>query len=268
MSDHQGTRVTLIGTPKSQYAQIAEIIRGRIEDGTYPSGSTLPSEPALATELKVSRVTVNKAITLLRSTGLVRVRRGSGTFVRSLPRINRDAQKRYAQRDQGSGAAEVEARQLQLRSRTDYGEIGRTKAPAEVARLLGLKPGDPVLVRRRVLHANDEPTQIADSYYPWRLVKDSKELLRADAGRGGSYGRLADLGYGPTRFSEDVAVRLPDEHEQRVLDLESTQPVFEVWHAAYAGDRPVEVSVHVLPGYLWTLRYRWDDEHASTETAD
>src|SRR4051794_39155106 len=163
----------VIETPKSQYVQIAELLRGRIDDGTYPAGSPLPSEPRLAEELGVSRVTVNRAITLLRSSGDVKVRRGSGTYVRSLPRILRDTKKRYAERQQGTGAGEVEVRSLNLRSRTEYREIGRTSSAGRIATVLGLAEDGPALVRRRVLYANDEPTQIADSYYPWAIAKDS-----------------------------------------------------------------------------------------------
>src|SRR5437764_5160310 len=74
-----GTELPVIETPKSQYAQIAEELRGRIESGGYPPGSPLPSESRLAEELGVSRVTINKALTLLRASGDVKVRRGSGT---------------------------------------------------------------------------------------------------------------------------------------------------------------------------------------------
>jgi GntR family transcriptional regulator len=261
MSYKQGNVDLMIEQPKPQYAQIADLIRARIKDGTYRAGSVLPSEPELSQELNLSRVTVNRALAMLRAEGLVKVRRGAGTFVRGLPRIPRDAQRRYAARDKGTGAGEVEVRELNLRSRTDYTEIGRTKAPAEVAAILGLKANDPVLVRRRVLYANDEPTQMADSYYPWQIAKGSKDLLKRDSGQGGSYGRLAELGYGPVRFTEDVTVRMPDDIEQRVLELEATQPVFEIWHVAYAADdTPVEVCVHVMPGYLWNLRYGWTDE--------
>jgi GntR family transcriptional regulator len=137
--------------------------------------------------------------------------------------------------------------------------------PAEVARILALGRGK-ALVRRRVLYANDEPTQIADSYFPWSLTKDCPALLQENPGRGGSYGRLAEIGLGPVRFTEDVDVRTPTEVEQRVLDLEPSQVVFEIWHVAYAAeDRPVEVCIHVMPSHLWTLRYGWDDPSGTVD---
>jgi GntR family transcriptional regulator len=249
-----------IDSPRSQYVQIADLVRSRIADGTYPPGKPLPSEDRLADELQVSRVTINRAIGLLRSSGDVRVRRGIGTVVRTLPRITRDAQDRYAARGQGTGAGQVEIAKLDLRSRTDYGEIGKTTPPPAVAKLLKLGKSA-ALVRRRVLYANDEPTQIADSYLPWSLTKECPALLQPDSGRGGSYGRLAEIGYGPVRFTEDVDVRTPTEPEQQTLDLEPTQAVFEVCHVAYtAEDRPIEVCIHVMPGHLWTLRYQWHDQ--------
>ena len=61
---------------------------------------------------------------------------------------------------------------------------------------------------------------------------------------------------------------MPDDAEQRLLDIEATLPVFEIWHIAYdAQDTPVEVCIHVMPGHLWTLRYDWDDETRSEEMA-
>jgi GntR family transcriptional regulator len=251
--------MVMIQVPKSQYEQIADLLRARIADETYPPGSLLPSEPELSAELGVSRVTVNRAIGLLRAQGLVRVRRGAGTYVRSLPTILRDARTRYARRNRGTGAGAVEVAELDLQPRTDYTEIGRTVATAPVARALRMAEGDEVLVRRRVLYANDEPTQIADSYYPWHLVAGSA-LLQANTGVGGSYGRLADMGIEVVRFTEDVNVRMPSDHERAVLQLEGSQPVFDIVHIAWTADQtPVEAAFHVMPGHLWTLRYDWDD---------
>src|SRR5690606_25476790 len=139
---------------RAAHAQIADLLRDRIRDKTYAPGSVLPSEDRLAEELGVSRVTINKAIGLLRASGDVKVRRGVGTVVRSLPRIDRDAVARYAARNEGTGAGEVEVRKLGYRSRTDYLEIGPVIPPAAVAKTLGLGKGK-ALVRRRVLYAND-----------------------------------------------------------------------------------------------------------------
>jgi GntR family transcriptional regulator len=240
----------VIDTPKPQYAQIAELLRSRIADGSYARGVPLPSEDKLGEELGVSRVTINRALGLLRSSGDVKVRRGAGTIVRSLPRIRRDARARYAAREQGTN----------LRSQTQYRQIGRVAAPSAVAKILGLDEGAPTLLRSRVLYANGEPTQMADSYFPWSLAEDCPALLEEDTGRGGSYSRLADVGYAPERFTEEIIGRAPTDAERQMLDLEATQHVLELWHVTYAtGDRPVEACIHVMPMHLWSLRYDWQD---------
>ncbi|MFF5297244.1 GntR family transcriptional regulator [Paractinoplanes globisporus] len=255
----------MIETPRAQYTQIAETIRARIEEGTYPPGSTLPSEEDFAREFGVTRPTVNRAIGQLRSSGDVKVRRGAGTTVRSLARIHRDSRKRYAARQQGTGAGEVEARELNLESRTEYRQIGRVDTPPAVASVLGIPASESSLLRSRVLYANNEPTQIADSYFPWSKTKDCKALMKPDAGTGGSYGRLAEIGYGPVRFTEDVTGRTPTDSEQRILDLDPTQWVFEIRHVAYtATDLPIEVCIHVMPQHLWSLGYGWEESIVET----
>src|SRR5207244_12242726 len=62
-------------------AQVRDELTHRIDRGLLPAGSRLPSEPALATELGVSRATVRRALRALASEGLVRRMRGAGPFV-------------------------------------------------------------------------------------------------------------------------------------------------------------------------------------------
>ncbi|MER5771501.1 GntR family transcriptional regulator [Streptomyces sp. NPDC001985] len=62
-----------------------ERIADAIHDGTYPPGSTLPSEPRLATELGVSRPALREALLLLQEDGLLSVRRGVGRTVNDSP---------------------------------------------------------------------------------------------------------------------------------------------------------------------------------------
>ncbi len=55
----------------------------RILAGTYPPGSTIPSEHSLCDEFGVGRPTVRQATDELVRKGLIERRRGSGTFVRN-----------------------------------------------------------------------------------------------------------------------------------------------------------------------------------------
>jgi len=66
--------------PDPLYEQIANVIRERISDGTYPVGQ-LPGEAAFAAEFGVARPTVRSALDILAAEGLVRAVRGRGTFV-------------------------------------------------------------------------------------------------------------------------------------------------------------------------------------------
>jgi DNA-binding GntR family transcriptional regulator len=67
------------GTPR--YVQLAETLRQRILDGTYPLGLRMPTEVDLIEETGYARDTVRAAVRVLRESGWVTVRHGLGTFV-------------------------------------------------------------------------------------------------------------------------------------------------------------------------------------------
>ncbi|CAH1648952.1 MULTISPECIES: GntR family transcriptional regulator [unclassified Chelatococcus] len=58
-------------------------IRAPIEAGTWSIGSRIPTETELASLLKVSRNTVREAVRALAHSGILEVRQGDGTYVRS-----------------------------------------------------------------------------------------------------------------------------------------------------------------------------------------
>ena len=64
------------------YAQIAEILRGRITDGTYPPGGQLPTEACLAAELGVGKMALRRAFATIRDEGLIVTMRGKRATVR------------------------------------------------------------------------------------------------------------------------------------------------------------------------------------------
>jgi GntR family transcriptional regulator, transcriptional repressor for pyruvate dehydrogenase complex len=71
---------------KQQLAdQVIEYFSAAIASGGYAIGAKLPTEPELMEELGVGRSTVREAIRVLAHNGLVEVRQGDGTYVRSLP---------------------------------------------------------------------------------------------------------------------------------------------------------------------------------------
>lgn len=43
---------------------------------------------------------------------------------------------------------------------------GAADTPAEVARMLDLTSGESVIVRRRIIELDGEPTELTDTYYP------------------------------------------------------------------------------------------------------
>ncbi|MET9435120.1 GntR family transcriptional regulator [Streptomyces sp. NPDC006551] len=69
------------GQQRRPVVVLYERIADAIHDGTYPPGSTLPSEPKLAGELGVSRPALREALLLLQEDGLLSVRRGVGRTV-------------------------------------------------------------------------------------------------------------------------------------------------------------------------------------------
>ena len=50
---------------RSQYRQLADLLRSAIERGEYAAGATLPSEADIAAQFSVSRPTVNNALKIL-----------------------------------------------------------------------------------------------------------------------------------------------------------------------------------------------------------
>ncbi|MFJ8130249.1 GntR family transcriptional regulator [Streptomyces hydrogenans] len=77
--------MTVSGHRRRPVVALYERIADAVHDGTYPPGSTLPSEPKLAAELGVSRPALREALLLLQEDGLLTVRRGVGRTVNARP---------------------------------------------------------------------------------------------------------------------------------------------------------------------------------------
>lgn len=120
------------------------------------------------------------------------------------------------------------------------------EAPRQIGRLLNLEPGAAVIVRSRKFVVEDRPVQIATSYLPADLVRDTA-IAQPNTGPGGSYARLAELGAEPVAFAEELRARMPGEEERAALNLAAGTPVLEICRTAFTEDeRPVEVNQMLL----------------------
>ncbi|MFC4494933.1 winged helix-turn-helix domain-containing protein [Streptomyces ovatisporus] len=74
--------MTEIDRTRAAWPQIAAVIVRRIKDGTYPSGTKIPSVVQIAAEFEVANSTAQRAMEAIKAEGLTRSEVGMGTFVR------------------------------------------------------------------------------------------------------------------------------------------------------------------------------------------
>ncbi len=68
-----------------RWRQVAEVIRRRIEDGTYPPRTRVPSVIQLTDEFGIAHPTAQKVLAGLRREGLTYTEPGLGSFVAQKP---------------------------------------------------------------------------------------------------------------------------------------------------------------------------------------
>mgnify|MGYP001600530191 FL=1 len=69
---------------RSLVDQALEQLRQRITRGVWAIGERLPTEPELSAELGISRNTVREAMRVLAFCGLIEIRQGDGSYLRSM----------------------------------------------------------------------------------------------------------------------------------------------------------------------------------------
>ena len=242
---------------RAVFRQIADQLRTAIERGQLVEGDRLPSEAKLMEHYDVARMTVRNALQVLQVEGLTLSEHGRGVFVRSRPPVRRLASDRFARRHRKEGKAAfiVESDQLGAKSDVDMIEITKAPPPPEIADLLRLPDGVPVVVRSRRYSLNGKPVETAVSYIPADIA-DGTPIADPNPGPGGIYGRIEDLGHTLERFTEEVSARMPTPEEVRVLRLSPGTPVFRLVRTAYDLEgRAVEVCDTVMASDAYVLSY-------------
>ena len=214
------------------YQQIKVLLTQSLQGGEWRPGELIPSELELAARFKVSQGTVRKAIDALADDNLLVRRQGKGTFVAT--------------------HAEQEVRFRFLRLVPDNGKPGgmarrfidcrRQRAPADVARALALRAGDPTLQVRRVLSFEDRPVVLDDIWLPGQAFK-GLTAERLSEYRGPMY-RLFESEFGVRMIRADERLRAvgADAEAAALLDVAPGAPLLSVERLAFTyGDRPLEL---------------------------
>jgi GntR family transcriptional regulator len=215
------------------YLQIKALLEKSLEAREWRPGEAIPSEIDLARRFGVSQGTVRKAIDALADDNLVVRRQGKGTFVATHTE-ERSSLFRFLRirRNDGGEVAPV-SRLLDVR---------RAKAGQDIARLLALKPGDAVLVLRRVLDYEGEPVVLDEITLPAALFRGLTKA-RYDAYGGSMYSFFeSQFGVRMLKAQERIRAVAADAATARILDTEPGAPLLAVDRVTLTyADRPVEV---------------------------
>ena len=190
-----------------RYADVADDLRRQITTGALRPGRLLPSEAQLATDHDVSRVTVRKALAVLRDAGLVASRQGFGWYVAPSP-VPQPL----------DGLRTIEANVLAAGQATERRVVGFgfVAAPPRARAVLDV---DTVLEIRRVNLAAGEPFARVTVWVPESLAVD---LSRAAVERQSLYELLPITLGGASQAISAVPAAADD---ASLLDLPTGTPL-------------------------------------------
>ena len=160
-------------SPVPLYAQVREILRERILDGSYQAHAQLPAESELGAIFGISRITVRQALGDLQKEGIIFKIPGKGSYVAK--------PKAYQQLTHLEGFGEAMSRLgYDIHNRVVGHE--NVAASRHVAQQLGLEQGSQVAQIKRIRHLNRSPVSFEITYVPTALGERlrSEDLARRD----------------------------------------------------------------------------------------
>ncbi len=213
------------------YRQIKSLMLQGLESGEWRPGEAIPSETELAQRFNVSQGTVRKAIDEMAAENLLVRKQGKGTFVashndpRTLFRFLR--------------LVPIDGDLVSPQSVPQ--QCWRAKAGHEVARVLHLKPGAPIIVLRRILNFSGKPVVIDEVYLPGELFQ-TLSLDMLEQYQGSLYSLFeSQFGVRMIRAEERLRAVAADRASAETLGVVEGSPLLSVERVAYTyGDKPVE----------------------------
>jgi GntR family transcriptional regulator len=236
------------------YQQIRALIIKRLQAGEWKPGELIPSETEIALRYRVSQGTVRKAIDALAADNLLVRRQGRGTFVASHLEVR--TQFRFLRirpddlpPDVESGQPEAEFIESQAGERAVQGhvlrsqvlECRRLRGPADITRVLKLRAGEPLVLVKRLLDLEGEPTVLDEIWLPGARFRGlSSERL---ANYSGPLYALLETEFGTRMIRAEERIKAVPAPEEiaRVLHVRAGSPLLRVDRVSHTyGEEPVE----------------------------
>jgi GntR family transcriptional regulator len=227
---------------RPRYQAIADELRRRIEAGEYGPAGLLPSEAELSDRFGASRVTVRRALELLRSEGLAAARQGLGWFVAADP-LRQTLGRLGTIEDQLAAAGIASERRI----------VGFrfVAAPAGAREVLGVETVlEVVRVNLVVGPAGLRPFARISVWCPEDL---GAGLSRDDVARQTFYELLARRGVDIAGATQTIGAVAAGPEDAELLGVPAGSPLLRcerITRAGTAGGRAVLVSEHLFPGHL------------------
>jgi len=214
------------------YLQIKGLLERSLENGEWRPAEAIPSEHDLARRFGVSQGTVRKAIQSLAADNLVVRRQGKGTFVATHTE-EKSSTFRFLRIRRNDGVDEYPGSRLL--------DVRRAKASAGVARRLAMKPGDAVILLRRILEFGSAPVVLDEIALPAALLRGLTKA-KFEAYRGSMYGFFeTEFGVRILNAEEKLRAVAADRASARLLAVRVGTPLLAVDRTTLTfGDRPVE----------------------------
>lgn len=223
-----------VNPPK--YALMVNAIQERIEDGTYPPGTAIPSEAQLGAEFKASRPVVVRALGILQQDGWIESEQGKGRFVRSKAAMaSRTAPNQAASLINQEDGADVQVL-----------KAGPVLAVGRVAAVLELAEGTPVIARQRLVVSVSGPIELTTSYVPVELASGTG-ISDGDAIPEGLLQRISlRKGIEFDHATERIGARRASKEEAELLKVDNKECMLSVAFTAFDRSGRPQVFVDVL----------------------
>jgi GntR family histidine utilization transcriptional repressor len=241
--------------PTPRYRRVKEFIVKHIEAGDWRAGDQVPSESALVKQLKVSRMTVNRALRELTHEGLLVRVQGTGTFVAEKRPIFNLVELRNI-------AEEIAERGQRHTARIEL--LKAERASPETARDLGINSQTTVYHSVLVHMADGVPLQVEDRFVnpataPGYLNIDftavtPNEFLMQSAPA--------------TEVEHVVEAAMPDTRIRKLLKIGGSEPCLRLRRRTWSGSQIVSAAILWYPGHAhrFTTRFSYRADGTSKRT--